>query len=446
MKKDFFIVLSFSVILALLLNHFFIPRQVVFTDDYIDETDSLEIILEIRREFGIPIDSFEIVRGKVLRNQNMGSILANFGINNGFINRLNRIDKNVFDPRRIRAGNNWNAFLTPDSLSILKYFVYEHSPVDYVFFDFNDSIHVEKRVKEVTTIIQKGSGLITSSLWASMMENGLPPSIAIYLSEIYAWNIDFFGLQKNDEFRIIYEENYVDEKPIGAGKILAGKFTHMGRDFFAIPFVQDSVEHYFDDEGNSLRRAFLKAPLRYSRISSRFSYSRMHPVLKIRRPHYGVDYAAPVGTPVYAIGDGRVIETRYDAAAGRMIKIRHNSVYTSGYLHLRNYAQGIAPNVYVKQGDVIGYVGSSGLSTGPHLDFRVWRNGHPTDPLSIESPPVEPVREENMEEFIRTRDYWIERLNGITTVSVESSQSPLDNTDIPIHGSFVPESSHHPLP
>lgn len=414
MKKDFILLLSLSLLIAFLLHYFFIPRQVVFTEPYTDETDSLEIILEIRREFGIPVDSFEIERGRVQRNQNIVSILSQFGLRNGLVNRLSNIPREVFDPRRIRAGNNWNAFLTPDSVPVLRYFVYEHSPVDYVFFDFTDSLVVEKRAKEVTTVVKEGSGIINSSLWVSMIENELNPNLAIYLSEIFAWTIDFFGLQKGDHFKIIYEENYVDDKPVGIGKILAGSFTHSGTENFAIPFVQDSIKHYFDFDGNSLRRAFLKAPLRYSRISSRFSHGRMHPILKIRRPHFGVDYAAPIGTPVFAIGDGRVIETRNDAAAGKMIKIRHNSVYTSGYLHLRNYERGITTGAYVKQGDVIGYVGSSGLSTGPHLDFRIWRNGHPADPLSIESPPVEPVKEENMEDFIKTRDYWLGRLSELS--------------------------------
>ncbi len=413
MKRDFIALLSLSIVIVILLHLFFIPRQVVFTEPYADETDSLEIILEIRKEFGIAVDSFDIVRGKVQRNQNIVSILSQFGLQNGLVNRLNNIPIEMFDPRRIRAGNNWNAFISHDSTAVLKFFVYEHSPVDYVMFDFTDSLVVEKRAKEVTTVVKEGSGIITSSLWVSMIENELNPNLAIYLSEIFAWSIDFFGLQKSDQFKIIYEENYVDNIPVGNGKILAGSFTHAGTENFAIPFVQDSVEHFFDFDGNSLRRAFLKAPLRYSRISSRFSRGRMHPILKIRRPHFGVDYAAPIGTPVFAIGDGRVIETRNDAAAGKMIKIRHNSVYTSGYLHLRNYEKGIATGIYVKQGDVIGYVGSSGLSTGPHLDFRMWRNGHATDPLSVESPPVEPVKEENMEEFVKTRDYWISRLSEI---------------------------------
>jgi murein DD-endopeptidase MepM/ murein hydrolase activator NlpD len=417
MKKEFLAILIVSVLIGLLLNYLLIPGPVHYTEEYKESIDSLEIIPVIKREYGIPVDSFEIIRGRVRRHQTLGSILTGFRVPQSVIAKISSSPRELFDPRRVRAGNNYSAFVEKDSLAMLRYFVYEHSPVDYVVFDLRDSLRIEKMEKEVITIIREGSGYISTSLWASILEGGINPAVAISLSEIYAWTIDFFGLQKGDQFKVIYEENYVEDTPFGIGKILAASFIHEGKEFHAIPFLQDEVEHFFDYQGNSLRRTFLKAPLRYSRVSSKFSHSRLHPILKIRRPHHGVDYAAPIGTPVYAIGDGKILETRYDSGAGRMIKIRHNSVYTSGYLHLRNYATGIKPGVFVKQGDVIGYVGSSGLSTGPHLDFRVWRNGQPVDPLSIESPPVEPVRDENMEEFILVRDAWVARLAEIDWVS-----------------------------
>ena len=167
----------------------------------------------------------------------------------------------------------------------------------------------------------------------------------------------------------------------------------------AIPFIQDGKETYFDIDGNSLRKAFLKAPLQFSRISSRYSSSRLHPILRIRRPHFGVDYAAPVGTPVVSIGDGRIISATTENGSGKMVKIQHNSVYATAYLHLSRFGKGISPGVFVKQGDIIGYVGSSGLSTGPHLDFRFYQNGSPVDPLKVDAPPVEPVSEANNARF-----------------------------------------------
>ena len=198
----------------------------------------------------------------------------------------------------------------------------------------------------------------------------------------------------------------------GLGRIHTAYFRHEQKEFYAIPFTQDSVESYYDLDGNSLRRVFLKSPLRYSRISSKYSHSRLHPILKIRRPEYGVDYTAPIGTPVETIGDGKVIKIAYDNSSGRMVKIRHNSIYTTAYLHLSRYNKGIRTGARVKQGDVIGYVGSSGLSTGPHLDFRFYKNNRPVDPLKVEAPPVEPVKEENKQAFDSVKAITVRRLSS----------------------------------
>jgi len=236
-----------------------------------------------------------------------------------------------------------------------------------------------------------------------MLSGGLHPSLVMGLSDIFAWSIDFFGLQKGDSFKVIYEELSIDEKPLAVGKIYGAQFSGSGLVVNAIPFIQDGRESFFDSEGNSLRKAFLKAPLPFARVTSRFSSGRMHPILRIRRPHYGVDYAAPIGTPVLAIGDGRVTQTSYENGSGRMVRIVHNSVYSTAYLHLSRFGEGITPGAYVKQGDIIGYVGSSGLSTGPHLDFRFYMNGSPVDPLKVEAPPVEPVSEANKAKFEKSR-------------------------------------------
>lgn len=416
MQKYPFVLTMISAIIILLIYFIFQPhlqKEKDSNDEELTAADSVFVIEEIRREYGLPIDSFNIIRGNIRRNQNLSVLLSEFNVNRGIIHQIAEFSREIFDVRRIRAGNPWALFLSPDSLGIPKYFVYEETPVEYILVSLSDPVNIERNRKEVKSVTKEGTGTISSSLWNAAMENNMPPMIAILLSEIFAWNIDFFGLQRGDYFRIIYEEEYVEDFSAGAQRIKAAYFNHAGRDFYAIPFEQDSVLSFFDTDGNSLRRAFLKAPIRYSRISSRFSHSRMHPVLRIRRPHYGVDYAAPVGTPVYAIGDGKVIETSYNPGAGRMVRIRHNSVYTSAYLHLRNFGPGIKPDVWVSQGDVIGYVGSSGMSTGPHLDFRIWRNGQPVDPLRIESPPVEPVREENLEAFNRDKELWMERLNRL---------------------------------
>jgi len=206
-------------------------------------------------------------------------------------------------------------------------------------------------------------------------------------------------LQKGDNFKVIYEEVFVDGKMVGIDKILASNFQSNGKNFHAYYFLQGGKGSYFDENGQSLQRSFLKAPLKFSRISSRFSRSRMHPILRIARPHFGVDYSAPRGAPVVALGDGTINKLRFHGGYGRFISIRHNSVYTTTYAHLSGYAKGLKTGSHVQQGQIIGYVGSSGLSTGAHLDFRVYRNGTPTDPLKLESPPARPVESKDLARF-----------------------------------------------
>jgi murein DD-endopeptidase MepM/ murein hydrolase activator NlpD len=263
-------------------------------------------------------------------------------------------------------------------------------------------------------MLRYSSGSISTSLWEAAMENQLNPNLSAELSEIYAWTIDFFGLQQGDRFKVIYEEEFIGEESIGIRKIHAALFEHAGNTIYAIPYIQDSTMSFYDTTGASLRKAFLKAPLRYSRISSRFSGARYHPVLKIVRPHHGVDYSAPTGTPVVSIGDGRVTQTAFENGSGRIVRVTHNSVYSTAYMHLSRFGQGIAPGVYVKQGQVIGYVGSSGLSTGPHLDFRFYRNGSAVDPLRVEAPPVNPVAQEKMDGFKKVAHGYISLFETIS--------------------------------
>ncbi len=364
--------------------------------------------------FGIPVDSYSIVTGKVKRNQFISSILASQGVEWNTIEELLRENRETFDPRRVRTGSSWSAFITKDTLSRTDYFIYTHDPrVTYVF-SLKDTLAIYRYDAEITRKLRYSSGTITTSLWETAMENGLNPNLSAELSEIYAWTIDFFGLQSGDRFKVIYEEEFIGDESAGIRGIHAALFEHSGNAIYAIPFIQDSTLSFFDTTGASLRKAFLKAPLRYSRISSRFSGARMHPILKIVRPHHGIDYAAPIGTPVVAIGDGRVTSTSYERGSGRMVRITHNSVYSTAYLHLSRYGPGIASGVYVKQGQVIGYVGSSGLSTGPHLDFRFYRNGHAVDPLKVEAPPVNPVAPESMEDFRKIAEGY---MNLLTTIS-----------------------------
>lgn len=396
------------LLVAALAYWLMLPRFDAGRQNDLSQSSSVE--KPVTRLYGIAVDSFIVENNTVGRDQNLGQILHKYVLPERAFTQLLMYADRVFDLRKIRHGNNYTAFVSNDTLNRLQYFVYEHSPIEYVVFDFTDSVRISLEQKEVITKQKKVSGEITTSLWDAITKNNINPLVAIQLSEMYAWTVDFFGLQPGDHFTVVYDEMYVDSVSVGLGKIHAANFNHVGKDLLAIPFTQDSVETYYDAEGKSLKRAFLKAPLRFSRISSRFSGSRLHPVLKIRRPHYGVDYAAPTGTPVYAIGDGRIIMAGYQKGSGRIVKVRHNGVYTSTYMHLSGFGKGISTGKYIRQGELLGYVGSTGLSTGPHLDFRVSMNGSPIDPLRMESPPVDPVRPDKMAAFESVKEEVIRQL------------------------------------
>lgn len=347
--------------------------------------------------YGIKVNNLEVEVDTVDAGECLAAVLLSLGLDDQITHQVITSCDTFFDVRKFKTGNIYTKMYSDSSL---RYLVYEISLADYIVFDMSDSIpSVYLGQKKVSYVERKQKGVIESSLWNTMVDNNIDPSVAIALSEIYAWSIDFFGLQKGDNFKIVYTEKYVDTTSVGVESINYVVFNHMGQDYYAIPFEQDGIMQFFDENGKSTRKAFLKSPLKYSRISSHFSGGRMHPILKIVRPHYGVDYAAPVGTPVHTIGDGVVIKKGYSGGAGNMITIKHNTTYTTSYMHLSRYAKGISPGSRVHQGQLIGYVGTSGLSTGPHLDFRVYKNGTPIDPLKMASPPTEPVKKVDMPAF-----------------------------------------------
>lgn len=342
-------------------------------------------------EYGIVTDSLKIDRDEVKPGENLGEIFTRLGVERSIVDKLNDYTDGVFDIRKLRSGNTYTAMMSNDGQNKLRYFVYTINDTSYVIFDFRDSLHVHTDAREVVRKLKSISGIINSSLWATMQQAGIDPNMAMALANIYQWTIDFYAIQKGDSFKAIYEELSVDGKPISIGEIHSAVFSHAGKDYFAFRFAQDNVTDYFDELGQNLRKEFLKAPLKFSRITSRFSNSRMHPILRIRRPHHGVDYAAPQGTPVHSIGRGTITKASYAGGAGRLVAIKHNNGYSTSYMHLAGFGPGIRPGVSVSQGQIIGYVGSSGLSTGSHLDFRVYKNNTAIDPLKMESPPALPV-------------------------------------------------------
>uniref|UniRef100_UPI00321747DC M23 family metallopeptidase n=1 Tax=uncultured Draconibacterium sp. TaxID=1573823 RepID=UPI00321747DC len=376
--------------------------------------DTVEVVQEPILKYGLPVDSFALETGKVKNNQYLSQILNAKGVGMGTIDKIARKSKSVFDVRKIKSGENYTIFSTPDSTNQPRYFVYENSPVEYTVFELFDTLGIYKGEKEVETRRKTAHGVVESSLWNAMIDNGQDPMLALELSKIFAWTIDFFGIQKGDRYRVIFDEQYVDSVSVGLGEIYAIQFDHYGEANYAFRFEQDSIWDYFDDKGQSLRKTFLKAPLEFYRISSRFSNSRMHPVLRIRRPHHGVDYAAPKGTPVMSIGDGTVVAKAYQKrGGGNYIKVKHNSAYTTTYMHLSGFGKGISTGSRVRQGQVIGYVGATGLATGPHLDFRVHMYGKPIDPLKMKADPVAPVKEMYMPQYIAVKDSLMNELQNI---------------------------------
>jgi murein DD-endopeptidase MepM/ murein hydrolase activator NlpD len=366
---------------------------------------STELPVEQHIEYGINCDSLRVEKGVVRQNQSLSEILSFYDIGSEIIHQIASMSRPVFDVRKMKVGNPYTVLFSKDTVPEVLYFIYEEDEVSYITYTLKDQLAVEKGEKPLTREVNIASGIIESSLWNSLVENGRDPALASEMSEVYAWTIDFFGIQKGDYYKVVYEDLKVEGRSIGVGKVLAACFHHMDADLYAFRFTSNGETGYYDEGAQNLQRAFLKAPLRFKRISSKFSHGRMHPILKIRRPHLGVDYAADYGTPVQTIGDGTVIEKGWNKnGGGNYIKIKHNSAYTTLYMHLAGFAKGLKTGSRVRQGDVIGYVGSTGLSTGPHLDFRFFLNGQAVDPLKVESPPSEPVAKQYLGEFNQLRD------------------------------------------
>ncbi|GJQ64594.1 MAG: peptidase M24 [Melioribacteraceae bacterium] len=370
-------------------------------------TEEVPVIEEpeiVLNEYHLQVDTLSEYKAKVGKSSTFSDILHPFKVTYNEIFNIVDTTKDIYDFRKVRAGNEYAAYISADSLAELKYFIYEIDPVEFVVLDFTDSLlNIYRDKKEISVVEKTTSGTIDISLWESLTSMGASPVLALDLSEVFAWQIDFFAIQPGDSYKVLYEEKYIGDELVGLGDIKAAEFTHRGEEHYALLYKQ-GMDDYFDLDGNSLRKAFLKAPLKFSRISSGYSNSRLHPILKYHRPHHGIDYAAPRGTPVSAVGDGVVQVRAYKGGAGNYVKIKHNGTYTSAYMHLWKYAKGLKVGSKVRQGDVIGYVGSTGLSTGPHLDFRFYVNGQPVNYLNVKFPPSTPVKKENFNKFASVRD------------------------------------------
>ena len=364
---------------------------------------------------GFSTESLKVAEETVRSGEVFTTLMARLGMKPDEAMAMANACDTVFNLRKMRAGNPITAYYSADS-TVLEYVVYHRGKTSGTVFKTSDSLAVWNYSKPVEKSFRFADVTITSSLWNDMSKAGAPPSLIVSLSEIYAWSVDFFGLQEGDRFRILYEQGVCDGEVVSVEPILYAEYIGSSSTVPAILYDQgDGGNRYWKDTGESLRKAFLKAPLKFTRISSGFSYHRKHPVYGIVRPHTAVDYAAPTGTPVMSIGDGTVLSAGWAGGGGNTVKIRHNSVYTTSYMHLSRYASGIKAGAHVRQGDVIGYVGATGTATGPHLDFRVWKNGTPVNPLTLESPSEEPINPANMPALDSTFKAYRYMIDSLTT-------------------------------
>ncbi len=386
----------------------------------VNNTDKVEIdfeeeIKEPNIKFGFDLDSFSIKKGKIKEGQVLGEILYLHHINHNQINRIVKKSKGVFDFRRAVPGKNFMVLCSKDTNETAQVFIYEKSLSEYVVFDIRNDIKVYIGKKPIEIKNRLSSGIIESSLWNTLVNNNLSPALVVELEAIYAWTLDFFKIQKGDYFTVLFEEKYVEGEFVGIGDVKASIFTHSGNNFYAFYFEENELYgDYFDHEGNNLRKTFLRAPIKYSRISSRFSKRRKHPVTGQWKGHFGTDYAAPTGTPIMATANGTISKASYSRNNGNYVKIKHNTKYSTQYLHMSKIAAGIKKGKFVKQGDVIGYVGSTGLATGPHVCYRFWKNGRQVDPYKEKLPAGEPIKKENKDNYILLKDSLLQLLQSET--------------------------------
>jgi len=389
-----------SLIVLLSGCSIFHQNEIVFEEEpTITLTDLQEIKVDILiDEYGFKKRAF-VYDGRIERNESIYTILRGYDITPQTIRLLAREASGVFSSNSLRPGQRYLVYANPLTLKVDRLIIHLDR-VNYVVFDWGDKMWVDHGAKEITKVQMVTNGIIRSSLYEALKQNGDNPILGSKLSEIFGWQIDFFSLQPADEYKIVYEQNYVDGEPYGVGDILAASFVHKDKVYNAFYYETDDRAGFYNQNGEGLQKALLKAPFKYSqRVSSGFSRNRFHPVLKRNIPHYGVDYAAPLGTPVIAVGDGEVIEARYRGSNGNIVKIKHSGIYTTAYLHLNGFAAGVRAGAKIKQGQIIGYVGRTGRVTGVHLDYRIYKNDQPVNPLNVDPPPTKALQNKELMSF-----------------------------------------------
>jgi len=394
-------------------------------DDNIEDDTVTEVVeAKIIEEFGFALNDFEVVRDTINSGDTFGLIMDKQGVSPAEVFSIVNVVKDSFNLAQLRAGRPYTILKSKDSIPKTQVFIYQPSRIDYVVIDMRDSIKTYRDKLPITTKRRTATGVITSSLSQAMEEEGLSQALVHELSSVYQWTIDFFKLQKGDNFKIIYNENYINDTIYaGIESVEATVLNHYGKPYYGFRFTTDSIQgvsDYYDEKANTLRNFFLKAPLNYSRISSRFTKRRFHPVQKRWKAHLGTDYAAPHGTPIMSTANGVIEKSGYTAGNGNYVKVRHNSTYSTQYLHMSKRA--VKAGQRVKQGDVIGYVGSTGLATGPHVCYRFWYHGRQVDPYAIKLPAADPIKEELKDSYFRHIESIREEIDEMPEKNLSSIQ------------------------
>lgn len=358
--------------------------------------------------YGFNFNHFEVIKDTVRDGDSFGSIMAQHQVAYPEVHAATQKEyREIFDVRRLRQGQPYVILKSKDSIQKPQVFIYERDKINFSVIDFRQDLKVYSEQREIITHMREASGVITSSLSETILDQGMDYDVTHNLASIYAWTIDFFQLQEGDRFKVIYEERFIkDSTYAGMGPIKAAIFEHGGKTYYAFRHKTDEDQNYaeyFDEKGNNLRRAFLQAPVNFSRISSRYNLKRKIAFYGNKvRPHLGTDYAASVGTPILATANGKVIESSFTSANGNYVKIRHNSTYTTQYLHMKK--QNVRKGQSVKQGDVIGWIGMTGNTSGPHVCYRFWKNGRQVDPLREKLPMSNPLPSGKKETYLAQID------------------------------------------
>ena len=345
-------------------------------------------------KYGFDLDQYKIVKKKIKNGDTFGSILEENSIDYPEVYKILKVVKNKVNVKRLVVGNYYTLLFTKDSILTPKAFIYEPQVDNYTVIQLRDSIYGKKVVKPIKIVTKEGNGLIKNSLYETMMNSGLNDQLTYYLADVYAWNIDFYRLHKGDRFKVIYTEKFVDDTiSIGIERIKAAIFEHAGKEFYAFEFQPDSLNgivEYFDENAKNLRRAFLKAPVKFGPVTSRYNLKRRIAYYGNRiKPHRGTDFAASVGTPILSTAKGIVVKSSYTRGNGNYVTIKHNNTYSTQYLHMK-YRK-VKVGEWVEQGQVIGSVGMTGYTSGPHVCYRFWKNGRQVDPFKQRLPEAKPI-------------------------------------------------------